>query len=526
MGTSASALQGTIIAGRYRVVRELGAGGMGAVVEVEHVDLGRPFALKLLRLGQRGEEIEQRFRREARALALVRSARVAQVTDFGVDDTFGPWYVMELVDGESLEDRIIREGALPVAEVARLGAALCEAVADVHDASLVHRDLKPSNIGLPATGPVAVKLIDFGLAASIDDAFLTRITQSQQVLGSLPYIAPEQFAGARPSPAADLWSVGVVLHEMLTGRLPFEAPSTAALMHAILTAPPPRVSGLPADLDALLRRLLEKDPGGRPASARVVAERLGALAESLSSARALLPTRASALDAAPPSATTSPFTTTPDPARTSLSVGESTDPATRTSSTSAVTIPARPRWGLWVGVALAAAALAGLGIKWALDAWAPPPANVEMATPPPLIEPASLVAAPAPIGVDAVGAVGTDAVGGTDAARTDAARNDAARNDAVRNDAVGADAARAGGTLPTEDPPRPGGPDDTAERAGATPSTPMTSAPRTSSAMASTPRPRDDRAPVAPTTEDAPAPPRMQEGRPQGWRGGIIEDPE
>ena len=120
---------------------------------------------------------------------------MAQVTDFGVDARIGPWYVMELVEGESLHERLGR-GPLPPEEVVRLGAELCAAVADVHAVGIVHRDLKPSNIGLPATGPVPVKLLDFGLAAAVDDAFLTRITQSQQVLGSLPYIAPEVFQGA------------------------------------------------------------------------------------------------------------------------------------------------------------------------------------------------------------------------------------------------------------------------------------------------------------------------------------------
>src|SRR5690606_9565379 len=136
MQRAVSTLEGTVVAGRYRVVRELGAGGMGTVLEVEHVDLGRPFALKVLRLGSRNDELEQRFRREARALAMVRSPRVAQVTDFGVDPALGTWYVMELVSGESLEDRLVREGSLAPEVALPILADIAEAVADVHDAGL------------------------------------------------------------------------------------------------------------------------------------------------------------------------------------------------------------------------------------------------------------------------------------------------------------------------------------------------------------------------------------------------------
>jgi len=164
---SAVHLDGRVIGERYRVVRELGGGGMGTVYEVEHVDLGRPFALKVLRLGTRNDELEQRFRREARALAMVRSPRVAQVTDFGIDPVVGTWYVMELVAGESLEDRLQRETSLAPTDALPILADVAEAIADVHEAGLVHRDLKPSNVGLPSRGPLRAQLLDFGLAASV-----------------------------------------------------------------------------------------------------------------------------------------------------------------------------------------------------------------------------------------------------------------------------------------------------------------------------------------------------------------------
>lgn len=265
---------GTLVDERYRVVREIGGGGMGYVFEVEHVALGRKFALKVLRVGHWDDELIRRFEREARALARVHSPRVAQVTDFGVAENIGPFYVMELVDGESLQARLDRDGAIPVPEAVALAVALCEAVHDVHAEGLVHRDLKPGNIGLTLGTAIPVKLLDFGLAAGVDDAFLTRITQSHQVLGSLPYIAPEQFSGSRPSAAQDLWALGVVIYEMVTARLPFEAPSTAALMHKILTCPPPILDGFPPSLRAVIGRLLMKSPSARIGSAKEAADLL------------------------------------------------------------------------------------------------------------------------------------------------------------------------------------------------------------------------------------------------------------
>ncbi|MCZ7683173.1 MAG: serine/threonine protein kinase [Sandaracinaceae bacterium] len=230
---------GRTVAGRYLVRRVLGQGGMGQVLEVEHVALGRAFALKVLRLERWNDELVRRFNREARALARVTTPRVAQVTDFGVDEDVGPFYVMELLEGETLEDRLEREARVPPRDALAICAELCEALAEVHAAGIVHRDLKPSNVGLPRSGPVGVKLLDFGLAASMDDAFLSKITQSQQILGSLPYMAPEQFNSAEPAPAMDVYAVGVVLYESLVGRLPFFAPSTAAMIHQILSTPPP-----------------------------------------------------------------------------------------------------------------------------------------------------------------------------------------------------------------------------------------------------------------------------------------------
>ncbi len=266
---------GTVVEDRYRIIGEIGGGGMGYVFEAEHIALERRFALKVLRVGHWDKELIQRFEREARALAKIDSARVAQVSDFGIAENIGPFYVMELVAGQTLQ-QLMDSGPISVNDSVRIAIELCEAIHDVHERGIVHRDLKPGNIGI-THGPLPIKLLDFGLAASVDDEFLTRITQSHQVLGSLPYIPPEQFTGARPDPSQDLWALGIILYEMVAGKLPFEAPSTPALMHKILTSPPPLVDGIPAPVREVIEGLLNKDPNQRIATAQEAAMRLEAI---------------------------------------------------------------------------------------------------------------------------------------------------------------------------------------------------------------------------------------------------------
>jgi serine/threonine protein kinase len=273
---------GSRIADRYVVVRRLGEGGMGQVFEVEHEAIGRHFALKILNINPCTEEVLRRFRREARALGRVATPRVAQVTDFGVEQRLGPFYVMELLDGETLEDRLERTHHLPANEAIPIAIDLCEALAEVHAAGIIHRDLKPSNVGLTRTGPVRVKLLDFGLAAALDGAALERITKSQEVVGSLPYMAPERFHGEALTLSIDLYALGVVLYEMLTGDLPFFGASAAVMINQHLSQPPRPFSmvapdlQIPASLEAIVARLLDKDPAQRFMSAAASARALQA----------------------------------------------------------------------------------------------------------------------------------------------------------------------------------------------------------------------------------------------------------
>ncbi|HBQ19528.1 MAG TPA: hypothetical protein DEF51_53190, partial [Myxococcales bacterium] len=261
------AREGDVLAERYRVIREIGAGGMGQVVEVEHLELEKRFALKLIRPDRWDETLEARFRREAKSLARVSSPRVAQVTDFGVEPELGPFYVMELVEGRPLDQVIREDGPLSREHALELAIGIAEALADVHAAGIVHRDVKPGNIGVCDRGPVAVRLLDFGLATAVDERFGSKITQSKRVIGSFPYMAPEQFQGEAPTPRMDVWALGVVLYEMLCAELPFEAPSTAALIHQILSVDVPMRHAAPRQCSRLLGKLLAKEPADRPVDA-------------------------------------------------------------------------------------------------------------------------------------------------------------------------------------------------------------------------------------------------------------------
>lgn len=275
---------GTRIADRYVVVRPLGEGGMGQVFEVEHEAIGRHFALKVLNISPCTDETLRRFRREARALGRITTPRVAQVTDFGYEPGVGPFYIMELLDGETLEHRLEREHHLPAHIAIPVAIDLCEALAEVHASGIIHRDLKPSNVGLVRIGPMRVKLLDFGLAAAADAAVLERITRSQEVVGSLPYMAPERFYNAPLTLSIDLYALGVVLYEMLTGVLPYQGTSAAVLINQHLNEAPPPFSEvapglqIPASLEAIIVRLLDKDPDQRFSSAAAIGRALQAAA--------------------------------------------------------------------------------------------------------------------------------------------------------------------------------------------------------------------------------------------------------
>ena len=243
--------------------------------------LGREVALKLLRerYAEDGEFVE-RFRREARSAASLNHPNIVAVYDWGRAENGAHYMTMEYVPGGTLRDRVAREGPLDPDEAVRLGAEVAEALGAAHGRGVVHRDVKSQNVLLTAPRGDAkadAKLADFGIARAADATTISRPRAA--VLGTAKYMSPEQARGRATGPRSDLYSLGVVLYEMLTGRVPFEAENPAAVRakHAAERPPRPGESNpeVPAALDAVVARLLSKDPGERFGSAAELVEELG-----------------------------------------------------------------------------------------------------------------------------------------------------------------------------------------------------------------------------------------------------------
>ncbi len=275
-------LTGKLLGGRYRVGQKLGEGGMGAVYEGVQEDLSRAVALKILHPHlATDEELRGRFRREARVVARLGHPNVVQISDFQVNDGEPPFLVMERLHGESLRDLLKRFSRLPPERVAYIAVQVLSALEAAHRANVVHRDVKPDNIFLERTSVQAdiVKVLDFGVAKLLDDeAAGPKLTRAGLVVGTLAYMAPEQALGDPIDGRADLHSLAAVMYLALAGRKPFDGPTTATLLQAILNErPPPLVSVRPEvgpGLSAIVDRALEKRPENRFESAAQMARAL------------------------------------------------------------------------------------------------------------------------------------------------------------------------------------------------------------------------------------------------------------
>jgi eukaryotic-like serine/threonine-protein kinase len=266
---------GQRLAGRYELIEPIGAGGMAVVWRARDLRLDRPVAVKLLRPELAADpEVATRFAWEARRAASLSHPNVAAVYDTDVD-AGERFIVMELVNGPSVADLLAQRGRLEPEEAVDIAAAAARALAAAHRRALIHRDVKPANLLVGRDG--RTRLADFGIARALT---ANRMTTPGTVLGSLPYLSPEQALGDEASGAGDIFSLGVVLYEMLTGAPPWDAESPAALATVRLHAPAPppsaRVRGLPAGLDAIVARALAKNPEDRYPSARVFADALTA----------------------------------------------------------------------------------------------------------------------------------------------------------------------------------------------------------------------------------------------------------
>jgi eukaryotic-like serine/threonine-protein kinase len=260
--------------GRYEVVRAIGAGGMGCVYLARDSVLSREVALKVL--DERHAEIEEfveRFRREAQAAASLSHPNIVAVYDYGEDERGAPYIAMEHVAGGTLKERIREKGKLPPRVAAGVALQITSALEAAHESGIVHRDVKPENVLVTEDGNV--KVADFGIARAAE---ATAVTATSTVLGSVRYLSPEQASGGEVGPASDLYSLGVVLYELLSGEVPFEAhnPIATAMRHLTETPAPPGEfePRIPAALEAVTLKLLEKDPADRYPSAGALAEDL------------------------------------------------------------------------------------------------------------------------------------------------------------------------------------------------------------------------------------------------------------
>ncbi len=275
--------------GPYRVLAVLGAGGMGVVFRAEDPQLQRPVALKaMLPALADSASARQRFLREARAAAALKHDHIVGVYQVSEDGGV-PYLAMEFLNGEPLDERLQREGKLPLAEVLRIGREIALGLAAAHERGLIHRDIKPANIWLEAGEPGAsatggrVKILDFGLARAT--GVESQLTQQGVIIGTPAYMAPEQAQGKEVDPRCDLFSLGCVLYRMATGAPPFRGSDMISTLLAVATEmprPPHALeAGLPPALSQLIMNLLAKEAARRPASARAVAETLEHLAADL-----------------------------------------------------------------------------------------------------------------------------------------------------------------------------------------------------------------------------------------------------
>lgn len=453
---------GDVVAGKYRVEGTLGSGGMGVVLSARHVTLGQAVAIKVLGVqdGQTQAEARARLLREARAAAALTSEHVVRIHDIGEDASGRPFIVMERLEGMDLADVLRWRGPLPVDVVAGLLCQACRALVEAHHAGIVHRDLKPSNLFVSkrSDGSAHVKVLDFGVAKSSAPADVQpeTLTGSRMTLGSPAYMSPEQVRDPRQVDArADLWAIGVIAYELLTGKQAFQGntlPGVCAAIVADAPTPPSVVRpGIPAALEQIVLRCLEKDKNARFQSAQEIALALEPFAARTIDFAALVPV--GSLPATPPGASLPatlpmPYVDESEGAASPASAERanvsapsvpagSSDP-TLASETPSVVLAARSHvlargartqrsptgeptipWRMWSGVALVLAALGAAFLWWPRPAalgsdavrkppapettsFAPPAASESVPSAPPIgspavaSEPSSQVAPPAP----------------------------------------------------------------------------------------------------------------------------------
>ncbi len=276
---------GDTLLGKYRVEHVLGQGGMGVVVATRHTQLNELFAIKMMlpeALAHPGAI--ERFLREAQACARLKGEHIARVHDVGSLENGAPYMVMEYLSGEDLGQIVQNRGALSLEDTALYVYQACEAIAEAHANGIIHRDLKPSNLFLTrrSNGTPCIKVLDFGISKEMDANYRVtpNLTKTGTCMGSPVYMPPEQMANAKSSDArSDIWSLGVILYELVTGVLPFAAELMTEIVTKVLTEqpkPPSQVRpGVPSAFDAVVMKCLDKRPRQRYQSVQELMQALG-----------------------------------------------------------------------------------------------------------------------------------------------------------------------------------------------------------------------------------------------------------
>ena len=392
---AAPVLPGETLAGKYRVERVLGQGGMGIVVAARHLELEQRVAIKfLLGARARAEESMDRFLREARAAAQVKSEHVCQVHDVARLESGEPYIVMEYLEGRDLAHKLKSEGPFSVQTATSWIIEACAALSEAHARRIVHRDLKPANLFLAerASGTTCIKVLDFGISKLPD---LNDITATSTMMGSPVYMSPEQMESARDVDArTDIWSLGVILHELVAGEPPFAASNMIQLTVKVREEPAPSLAssakGVDAELDAIVAKCLAKRPADRYATvaelaadlARFASEDAEHLAARLSRGRSVEPTALAPVSVPPPSVLAK--SVGPPPSReapaafgvapvSALAPGQATFAPLNTTARAAERGGARGSWWPW-GVVLVGLVVGGAWIARGVGSDASPTA--------------------------------------------------------------------------------------------------------------------------------------------------------
>lgn len=274
---------GRLLAGRYRLDKKIGEGGMGAIYKAVHTEMGRTCAIKLLtHLSPGNDDAVARFKREAKMASRIDSAHAVTIYDFGQSEDGMLFLAMELIDGVALSRLLSQEVKLPAARAVHIATQIAEALAAAHALEIIHRDLKPDNIMITRKGAASdyVKVLDFGIAKTVTEDQADNLTKTGFVLGTPVYMSPEQLLGEKLGPRSDIYSLAIIVYEMLSGRLPFEGDNQQSIMMKRITSEPVRISrvlpGVSEPLERAVMNGLTREPAARTRSVEAFAASLNA----------------------------------------------------------------------------------------------------------------------------------------------------------------------------------------------------------------------------------------------------------